>query len=70
MFVSFFPRPALFFSTAILWSALSGALWYAIGPALAASIGLPYAGADVEPIVGLGFFFTNEFLFFYLYFEM
>lgn len=66
MFASFFPRPALFFSTAVLWSALSGILWYVIAPRLAAGIGLPFT--DAEPIVGLGFFATNEFLFFYLYF--
>ena len=68
MFASFFPRPALFFSSAILWSALAGILWYAMGSQLSASMGMPFAEAGAEPIIGLGFFFTNEFLFFYLYF--
>ena len=38
MFVSFFPRPKLFFLSAILWTGLSMALWYAVvrdlGPSL------------------------------------
>ena len=28
MFVSFFPRPKLFFWSAVVWTALSMALWY------------------------------------------
>ena len=68
MFASFFPRPGLFLGTAVSWSTLSGVLWYVMAPSLAGSIDLPFAGDDAEPIIGLGFFTTNEFLFFYLYF--
>ncbi len=66
MFASFFPRPVLFFTTAVLWSVISGILWYTAAPSLAAAIGLAFV--DAEPIIGLGFFTTNEFLFFYIYF--
>lgn len=54
MFSSFFPNPKLFFPAAILWTALSMALWYGaardLGPQLSLGglIGFPYpaAGAD------------------------
>jgi peptide/bleomycin uptake transporter len=60
MFVSFFPRPKLFFWSAIIWSALSMALWYG------------YAGDLVDQsapaIIGVVRFWSTPFLWFYLYF--
>ncbi len=67
MFVSFFPRPRLFFLSAIIWTTLVTAGWYLGGAGLGAWFGLPPAPADAEPIIGLGYFVTDEFLFFYLY---
>ena len=58
MFSSFFPNPRLFFPAALLWTALTMALWYGVardlGPALSLGglVGYPYppagaAGAGV-----------------------
>ena len=68
MLRSFFPSPALFFSSAVIWCALAAILWYAVGADISASIGLPFPEAGAAPVIGLGFFFTNDFIFFYLYF--
>jgi peptide/bleomycin uptake transporter len=60
MFVSFFPRPKLFFWSALIWTALSMALWYG------------YAGDLVDSsapaIIGVERFWSAPFLWFYLYF--
>ena len=54
MFSSFFPSPRLFFLAAIVWTALTMALWYAfardLGPALSVGglFGFPYPAADAS----------------------
>jgi len=54
MFASFFPNPKIFFPGAVLWTALSMALWYAaareLGPQLSLGglIGLPYPPANAD----------------------
>jgi peptide/bleomycin uptake transporter len=54
MFASFFPKPTVFFPAAILWTALSMVLWYALardlGPQFGLGIlaGLPYPPADAN----------------------
>jgi len=54
MFSSFFPNPRLFFPAALLWTALSMALWYGLardlGPALSLGglVGFPYPAADAS----------------------
>jgi peptide/bleomycin uptake transporter len=62
MFVSFFPRPKLFFWSAIIWAALSMSLWYG------------YAGDVVEPtppgVVGVALFWSAASLWFDLYFAI
>lgn len=62
MFVSFFPRPKLFFWSAIAWAAVSMALWYG------------YAGSLVESstpgIVGVALFWSAPSLWFDLYFAI
>jgi peptide/bleomycin uptake transporter len=60
MFVSFFPRPRLFFWSALIWTALSMALWYS------------YAGGLVESpasaVIGVSRFWSAPHLWFDLYF--
>jgi peptide/bleomycin uptake transporter len=59
MFSSFFPRPKLFFPAALLWTALSMALWYTVGRDLGPQLslggliglGYPPAGADGASVV-------------------
>ena len=54
MFASFFPNPKIFFPGAVLWTALSMALWYAAARELGAQlslgglIGLPYPPATAD----------------------
>lgn len=62
MFVSFFPRPKLFFWSAVIWAALSMAFWYG------------YAERLVDPsgaaIIGVSRFSSAPFLWFYLYYAV
>jgi peptide/bleomycin uptake transporter len=62
MFVSFFPRPKLFFLSAVAWAALSMALWYG------------YAGNLVAPtpagVIGVALFWSAPSLWFDLYFAI
>jgi len=60
MLVSFFPRPKLFFWSAIIWAAISMALWYG------------YAGGLVDSsaaaVIGVSRFWSTPFLWFDLYY--
>jgi peptide/bleomycin uptake transporter len=66
MFVSFFPRPKLFFLSAIAWTALAMAFWYGFADTL---VGAPVVGA-AEPAVGLAVFWSASALWFDLYFAI
>jgi peptide/bleomycin uptake transporter len=68
MFVAFFPRPAIFGWSVLLWTAISVALWYAGGRDFGAHIGLPQAAAGAAPIIGVSMFWAKPFLWFDLYF--
>ncbi|MFN3549910.1 MAG: peptide antibiotic transporter SbmA [Mesorhizobium sp.] len=68
MFVSFFPRPKLFFLSVVGWSAFVMIVWYTVGRDFGASFGMPPAAADADPIVGVHYFWSPEFLWFYIYF--
>ncbi|HTW34031.1 MAG TPA: peptide antibiotic transporter SbmA [Rhizomicrobium sp.] len=65
MFKSFFPRPKPFFCSALLWTAIAVALWYAIGRRLGSDIG--FAGPKT-PVANVAMFWSGTFLWFYLYF--
>jgi peptide/bleomycin uptake transporter len=60
MFVSFFPRPKLFFWSAVVWIALSMALWYGYVSALTQS--------STPGVVGVALFWSAPALLFDLYF--
>lgn len=68
MFVSFFPKPKLFFISFVAWTAFAVAVWYIFGRDLGTAFGLPPAAADAVPIVGAHYFWAPEFLWFYIYF--
>ncbi len=70
MFVSFFPKPKLFFLSFVAWVIFAVALWYLIGRDVGASFGMPPAAEDAAPIVGAYYFWTPEFLWFYIYFAL
>lgn len=68
MFVSFFPKPKLFFASAVLWSLLLVLFWFNGGAALGSAVGLPPAAPDAPPIIGIAVFWSKPFLWFYLYY--
>jgi len=70
MFRSFFPRPRLFFVSALLWSALAVAVWYGLGEDLLVALGFPAPSPDAAAVIGLGYFTTPKFLGFYLYYAV
>ena len=59
MFVSFFPRPKIFFLSAIAWTALAMTLWYSFASELYGSS---------APVVGVATFWSVRSLWFDLYF--
>jgi peptide/bleomycin uptake transporter len=62
MFVSFFPRPKLFFISVILWTALAMMLWYSFAAEL-------FGSSEPGP-VGVADFWTARSLWFDLYFAV
>ncbi|AZO48527.1 MAG: peptide antibiotic transporter SbmA [Mesorhizobium sp.] len=70
MFVSFFPQPKLFFTSAALWSLVGILFWFFGGQQLGAAIGLPPAAPDAPPILGVPMFWSAPFLWFYIYFAV
>ena len=62
MFVSFFPRPKLFFLSAILWTALAMAFWYGYADDL--------IGSSTPGGVGVALFWSPRSLWFDLYFAL
>jgi peptide/bleomycin uptake transporter len=60
MFVSFFPRPKLFFISVIVWTALAMTLWYSFANEL--------YGSSEPGVVGVSLFWTARSLWFDLYF--
>lgn len=68
MFVSFFPRPKLFFWSAWVWSLLAILGWYNGGEGLGAWFGLPPLAHGTAPVIGASLFWSTPFLWFYIYF--
>ncbi len=62
MFVSFFPRPKLFFISAILWAALAMTLWYSFAAEL--------FGSSEPGVVGVALFWSARSLWFDVYFAV
>ena len=61
MFVSFFPRPKLFFWSAVIWAALSMAFWYGFASKLVDSS---------SGVIGVALFWSAPSLWFDLYFAI
>ncbi len=68
MFHSFFPNPKLFFPSFVVWCAIAIGVWYAGAADAGALFGMPPLPADAPPVVGVGYFWTPDFLWFYIYF--
>jgi len=65
LFQSFFPKPKLFFSSAVVWALIGVLFWYTIGRSLGEDLGFVRLPADQQPI-GLAHFITPDFLWFYV----
>ncbi|MBB3945550.1 peptide/bleomycin uptake transporter [Rhizobium skierniewicense] len=70
MFHSFFPKPKLFFTSAVIWSLLMIGLWYAGARDWGNSIGLPALPEGQQPPTGVSVFWSTPFLWFYLYYAV
>ncbi|HEY5818399.1 MAG TPA: peptide antibiotic transporter SbmA [Mesorhizobium sp.] len=71
MFVSFFPKPKLFFASAALWSIFLVIVWMFLGGQEAgAYLGMPPAPPTATPNIYPTVFLQPEFLWFYLYFAI
>jgi peptide/bleomycin uptake transporter len=68
MFKSFFPSPKLFFTSGAVWSLFCVLLWYFSAKNWGGYIGLPNPASDAAPVLGVGLFWTNPFLWFYIYY--
>jgi peptide/bleomycin uptake transporter len=66
MFKSFFPRPRLFFASAIGWVVVAMVGWYAGARELLTHLGL-VAPETATPVIGLSYFWSSDFPAFYLY---
>lgn len=66
MFKSFFPRPKFFFLSIAVYAALCCFVWYGYNEQIGAFLGFDLS--PQPPVIGLGFFVTDAFLFFYIYF--
>jgi len=70
LFVSFFPKPKLFFISAAIWALVAVVFWFSVGEAAGAWFGMPAAAADAPPIIGVEVFWSPPFLWFYIYFAV
>lgn len=68
MFVSFFPKPKLFFLSAIGWALVAVLFWYFAGEQMGAWFGMPPASPDAPPVIGVTVFWTTPYIWFYIYF--
>jgi len=66
MFNSFFPNPKIFFISLVIYAIFAIGMWYSFNIEIAQIIDLDISEKD--PIIGLGFFVTNQFLLFYGYY--
>jgi len=70
VFVSFFPKPKIFFISAVAWTLIAIFGWFFGGEQLGAVFGLPPAAPGAAPIIGVSVFWSPPFLWFYIYFAV
>jgi peptide/bleomycin uptake transporter len=69
MFLSFFPKPRLFFWSVVIWGFVMVAGWYAFAAQIMTMLGIPIDDPN-NPVIGLEYFWTPNFLFWYAYFVL
>ena len=70
MFLSFFPSPRLFFTSAAVWTVIVVLFWYLFARNMGYLLGLPNPAPDAAPIIGISVFWSKPFLWFYLYYAL
>jgi peptide/bleomycin uptake transporter len=50
-----FPRPGLFFTSAIPWTTLTVAVWYLTGDSLGVALGFQLPASDAPPVISIGY---------------
>ena len=70
MFLSFFPKPRVFFLSAFAWALIAIVLWYAGANRLGAYVGLPPLAPGAKPVIGVAVFWSTPFLWFYAYYAL
>ncbi|WP_425353408.1 peptide antibiotic transporter SbmA [Salinicola halophyticus] len=70
VFRSFFPKPSLFFSSALIWALIAAIVWETGASAWGAAIGLPPLATDASLPVGVSRFWSSSFLWFYVYYAL
>ena len=68
MFVSFFPSPRAFFWSATLWALAAVLFWFFVARDMGHVIGLANPPADAPPVIGLPVFWSEPFIWFYIYY--
>ncbi len=69
MFLSFFPQPKLFFWSALIWTAIVMASWYAGGSQIGWLLGLGVEDGALSA-TGISRFWSPSFVWFYLYYAV
>lgn len=70
MFRSFFPLPRLFFLSALIWASIVVTFWYLSGDDMGRWLGFDLPEGEVDPVIGIGYFVTPQFLWFYCYYAL
>jgi peptide/bleomycin uptake transporter len=70
MFLSFFPSPRLFFTSAALWTVFAVLLWFFLAKDLGYLVGLENPPEGTPPIIGISVFWSKPFLWFYVYYAL
>ncbi|MEO6610204.1 MAG: peptide antibiotic transporter SbmA [Aestuariivirga sp.] len=68
MFVSFFPNPKPFFTSAIIWSLAAVLFWFFVAKEAGQYVGLPNPAPGTPPIIGVSKLWSPPFLWFYFYY--
>jgi peptide/bleomycin uptake transporter len=68
MFVSFFPRPRLFFWSVLVWTFFAVAVWYRFGDTLGMMVGVLPQTPETVDAASISIFFSRQFLWFYIYY--
>jgi len=70
VFLSFFPKPRVFFLSAFAWALIAIVLWYAGANRLGTYVGLPPLAPGAKPVIGVAVFWSTPFLWFYAYYAL